>query len=165
MSALDTRRVSDLTDALRLLALCRADAERARSESDSLADAARVTPEYRAFMEARTTQTMAETAVAAASEAVRVKAIEEFEDTREKRPAPGVQIREYRRCEYDQGQALAWCKAFAPTFVQEHVDARAFEKVAETLAEQGAPVRIVREAKATIAGDLRQYLVEEVGNV
>ncbi len=96
---------------------------------------------------------------AVVAERAKSLALAQYEASGDKRPEPGVAIRVYRRPVYDMATVIAWCKAQAPAFVREVLDAKAFEKVALEL--PGAPVEAVSEARAFVDQDLSGWLHEE----
>ena len=81
--------------------------------------------------------------------ALRGEAVRLYEETGNKRPAPGVGIRVYRHLRYDMQEAANWCWRNAPALLM--LDTKAFEKTAITL---GAPVEEVEEVTAIIAKEL-----------
>ncbi len=85
-------------------------------------------------------------------------ALEAYAETKNKKPYPGVGIRETTRLEYIPADALKWSI--------DHKICLALDKKAfETLAKTGADipgVTLKTQTEATIASDLSKYLKVEV---
>jgi len=93
--------------------------------------------------------------------AIRAAALDAFSATGDKRPHPAVGIREMTRLEYDEGEAIFFCRRAAPNALK--LDRRAFEKIAKLGIEAGGPfdldfVTIRKEPQAAIARDLSAYM-------
>jgi len=82
-----------------------------------------------------------------------------YDETKEKKPIDKVEIKIYKRLEYDPTKILEWCKKNAQSLLI--VNKKPFEKTAVGI---GAPVEVTEEAKCTIGTDLTVYLkqTEEV---
>lgn len=89
---------------------------------------------------------------------VRQLALDAYQRTQEKQVAPGIGIRVYRKVCYNEMEMVDWCKENAPIFVRESVDGKAISKMADDLAQKGAPLRIDETPSATIATDLDKVL-------
>jgi hypothetical protein len=114
------------------------------------------TPQACALAEAKDALNAKKVEIRAVEEEVRKFAIGAYEESGEKRPAPGVQVKVYSRIRYEVDRAMDWCKEYAPTFIRETLDTKSFEKVAPNLV--GAPVTVEEEPRATIATDLSGWL-------
>ena len=80
---------------------------------------------------------------------IRSLAVEEYNKTGSKSPAPGIGIRVTKRLEYDEDVALEWARTNAPVLVVESLDKKGFEKLAP------AEIVTVEECPtATIAKEL-----------
>ena len=81
-----------------------------------------------------------------------------YDLTGDKKPAPGVGIREVTRLEYDKTEAYEWAVKHALAL---QLDSKAFEKIAKA---QPLPfVSSIIEAQATISPDLTEA-VKEIGD-
>jgi predicted RecB family nuclease len=107
----------------------------------------------------------------AAEATLRASALAHYEQTREKRPAAGVQVKVYTRLEYDLEKADKWTreqglaripekiipeKIIPEKIIPEMLDRRAFEKIAKV-----RPIDFVvkkQEPEVTIAKDLEKAL-------
>ena len=72
----------------------------------------------------------------------------------DKKPHPAVQIKTYTVLEYDEGDALDYCREHLPNALK--LDKRAFEKVAKVAEPEFVAVK--DEDRATIARDLSEWL-------
>jgi|GEM_PF-2438046 len=79
--------------------------------------------------------------------------LELYEETKEKKPINGVEIKIVKTMTYISAIVLAWCRKNAPTLLI--VNKKPFEK---TAVEMGAPVKVKQEPKCYIAKDLSSYL-------
>ena len=80
-----------------------------------------------------------------------------YKETGEKKLIDKVEVKIYKRLEYDIAKVLTWCRSNAPTFLT--VDKKPFEKMALWSSDGlGAPVQVIEEAKCTIGTDLSAYL-------
>lgn len=147
-----------LQHALQVLAQQREQKAAQVAKTMELQDAYFATPEYQAYQQAAEALRAMEFAAKQYEGLVRDLTIEAYQATGAKNPIEGVAIREYTRIDYDRNQAMAWCEHYAPAFIVPTLDAKAFDKVAETMAAQGAPVKVWKEPRPTIATDLKAYL-------
>lgn len=79
-----------------------------------------------------------------------------YEETGEKKPIDKVEVKIFKRLEYDPAEVLKWCRDNAPSLLV--VNKKPFEK---TAVEIGAPVNVKEEAKCTIGSNLSSYLNEK----
>lgn len=82
-------------------------------------------------------------------------AVKVFWDTGNKRPAPGVSIRESTDLEYSQTDALAWAKKHDLALA---LDKKAFEKIVDAMQDRPRFVCVIPVVTATIATDLAKAL-------
>lgn len=83
---------------------------------------------------------------------IRIRAVEVYETTGSKSPAPGVGIRMEKVVSYDHETAFAWAKERGLAL---ELNQTAFEKIA--LAGESIPgVKVAEQPKATIARDLTE---------
>ena len=85
---------------------------------------------------------------------VREAALAAYAEDGNKKPCPGIQIKLYSVVEFDEAEALAWCRDYGGSLLR--LDMKAFEKAAPAL--HGAPISITQEPRVTIARDLSEYL-------
>ena len=85
---------------------------------------------------------------------VRVQAVAAFRETGEKRPFPGVEVKEETVLEYERDAAFSWAKEHGICL---SLDVAAFEKVARDLVIPDV-VLIAKEPKVFIAKDLAKAL-------
>ena len=150
--------MNELQRAIHKVARLRYEAE-TLLEAEAKAEAAlNNTPEHRAYKAAqeRTAATLAELRHAEAE--ARELAVKAYRETGSKKPARGVKIAVYERVLYDRDEALAWCKANAPTLVYEALNEQAFRKTALHL--PGAPVEVTSDPRARLDADLGPLLTE-----
>ena len=98
-------------------------------------------------------------ALDAAEEALRAATLAAYTTSGAKRPHPAAGIRVGLRLVYDRDALTAYAREHLRQVLV--LDVKAFERVAVTLATNGAPiagVQIVEEVQATIAQDLGSYL-------
>jgi hypothetical protein len=143
---------------LYLLARLRREQAELLAAAEAAEATAMATPEYAAFKVAQAKLRTKSEEVRESEVALRDLALITYEETDDKRPAPGITIKEFCRLRYDPAMALEWCKTYAKAFVKEILDAKSFEKVAGNLI--GAPVTVEREARAYIDADLSGHLVD-----
>jgi hypothetical protein len=91
---------------------------------------------------------------------IRKRAEDAYYATGDKAPALGLTVKIFKRCLFDVGTALEWCRKNAPVFIKETLDAKGFERMAMTL--DSAPVTVVEEPRAQVATALDMYR-EEAG--
>lgn len=105
------------------------------------------------------TEAMAEGRVSEAEQILREMTISAYGLTGDKRPGPGVEVKEYTVLSYPEKDALDWAKLHQ---VGLKLDKKVFEKVAE--AERPSFVIIKTEPRAIIASDLEKALANQEGN-
>lgn len=88
--------------------------------------------------------------------ALKALAVADFQMTGNKKPAPGVSIKEVGKLRYPKADAFAWAKEKGLAIVPESLDEKAFEKVVGALPE--LPTFVTREVtpRAEIASDLEK---------
>lgn len=94
--------------------------------------------------------------VAEQEDAVRALARAAFDATQDPKPAPGVEVKQFKKYRYDEGEAFAWAKRAQIALVPEKLDVRAFEKIIAA-----TPLEFVRaeiEPRVQIATDLDKAL-------
>ncbi len=99
------------------------------------------------------------TAELAQAEAVlRAEAVDVFNVTRERKPCPGVEVKDFTEIDYAPATALEWAKAHKMALA---LDKKAFEGLVKAGALDGVGfVTIAKVPKATIATDLGKALTE-----
>jgi hypothetical protein len=88
--------------------------------------------------------------------ALRALVLAHYEQTKEKKPVPGVEVKEKVALDYDAGAALAWARETKIALLPESLDAKAFEKIAKV-----TPLAFVKQVvtpQAQIAKDLDAVL-------
>ena len=83
---------------------------------------------------------------------------EEYARTDNKKPAPGVEVKLFKRLDYDAGEALAWARSKQMCLVPEALNIAAFKKIA-----QATPLPFVfyhEEPQVTIATKLDEALAK-----
>ncbi|MDP3063133.1 MAG: hypothetical protein Q8O40_07990 [Chloroflexota bacterium] len=100
----------------------------------------------------------ARTAELAQAEAVlRAEALDVFNSTQQRKPCPGVEVKDYMEIDYLKDKALAWALEHKMALV---LDAKAFESLAKAAKPPLGFVAIGKVSKATIATDLGKALNE-----
>jgi hypothetical protein len=89
---------------------------------------------------------------------LRDAALAAYQETGERRPVPGVEVKVYQKLSYDESDALGWAKLHG---IAVTLDKRAFEKIAKAQQIPGI-VEYSEEPKATIAQDLSRVVLEEM---
>lgn len=79
--------------------------------------------------------------------------LEVYEETSERKPITGTEVKIFKSLRYDAAKALEWCREKATGLLI--VNKKPFEK---TAVEMGAPVEVIEIAKCTLAKDLSSYL-------
>lgn len=113
--------------------------------------------------EARRVQALYETrkgitaALIEAETLAKQEALAEYDETQDKRPLPGVEIKVFKVVEYEELAATMWCQSNAPTMLK--LDAKRFERfVKEDILNIPAHVaKVVEEPRAQLASDLSEY--------
>lgn len=100
--------------------------------------------------------------VAAAETALRAVAIERYDITKNRKPAPGVEIRLFKSYEIDESAGLAWAKEKSICLIPERLDVAAVKKMATVMP---LPFVVVDdEPRVMIASDLGLALAEYATN-
>jgi hypothetical protein len=89
---------------------------------------------------------------------LRERAVDFYNETKNKLPAPGVEVKLYQVLNYEEPKALEWAKQSG---IALKLDTKAFEKVVKAMDfASGRPdfVEIKEEARCTIATDLAKVL-------
>ena len=96
-------------------------------------------------------------ALAEAETLAKQEALAEYDETQDKRPLPGVEIKVFKVVEYEELAATMWCQSNAPTMLK--LDAKRFERfVKEDILNIPAHVaKVVEEPRAQLASDLSEY--------
>lgn len=81
--------------------------------------------------------------------------LEVYEETSERKPITGTEVKIFKSLKYDAAKVLEWCREKATGLLI--VNKKPFEK---TAVEMGAPVDVIEEAKCTLAKDLSSYLAD-----
>lgn len=148
-------------ETLRLLAVARGLVAFWKQEVQESERLLQDTKEYRGLMVDKQGRAEAQARVDELTAQVRGEALEAYAVTGNKRPWPGVQIKAYTRVEFDEAEALEWCRERAPALLK--LDVPRFKRAAPHV--KGAPVTTTQEYRATLARDLSGYLREEVSDV
>ena len=114
------------------------------------------TPEWAVLQTAKDEESAARQTVSLAEDDLRAEVAHYYEQTSDKKPANGVEVKLFKKLVYDQDEALKWCSANAPALV-EYKLAKEFDKVAEKM---GAPVKVEMQPRVQIAGNLDEWLTE-----
>ena len=123
------------------------------------ADAAvRESPEGIAATAATAAWSAARAALDDSQRAARQAIIKAYQETGNKKPAVGANVRVMRRVRYDFAEALEWSRTHAPELLT--LSLKDYEYRALHDAIKGAPYIIEEEPQATLAADLSAYLVE-----
>lgn len=97
-------------------------------------------------------------AVAASETALRAVALERYDITKEKRPAPGVEIKLYREYTINAEAGLAWAKEKGLCLIPESLDIAAVKKMATVMP---LPFVVVDdEPRVLIASDLSKVALD-----
>lgn len=141
----------DIHEAVGCLALWRKRTEESQAKVKAMMNALMESPEYKQAAEesVHAHQMMCET-----EDQVRALAVEQYEATHEKQVHDAVVVKFFTELEYEQADALAYCREHLPNALK--LDARAFEKAAKVIPLSF--VDVVEVPKATIASDLSEYL-------
>ena len=94
--------------------------------------------------------------VAQQEDVVRALARVAFDSTQNPKPAPGVEVKQFKTYRYDDGEAFAWAKRANVAVIPEQLDRKAFEKIAAASALDF--VRVETEPRVAIATDLDKAL-------
>lgn len=112
------------------------------------------TDEGQAYERARADLAEHKQALALVKTLAREAILAAYARTGSKKPAPGAGIRVEKRLQYHVSEAESWARRMAPSLMT--LDIKEWEKNAPNM--PGAPIKIVEEPHATIAGDLSMYL-------
>jgi hypothetical protein len=119
------------------------------------------TPQYKDLLKVADDMRIIVENLATAQEELKSATLEVFNETGEKKPIDKVEVKIYKKVEYDSLKVEAWCREFSAYLLV--LDKKGFEKKAEDFKVAGAPVEIKEEAKCLISTDLSMYLTEEKG--
>jgi len=89
---------------------------------------------------------------------VRETALTEYEATLDKKPAPGIEIKEFTKLKYDRTLAFQWAIEHDVALIPAKLDEKTFERVAMTTRPDFVDVR--HTPQVTIAKDLTTALTE-----
>jgi hypothetical protein len=128
---------------------------------DELSNKLEQTSEYKAMQEARTIHSGLSGELDIAEEELKATVLAIYNKTGEKKPIDKVEVKIFKKPEYDPEKVLRWCRNLAPYLLI--LDKKGFEKKAEDFKIAGAPVEVNKEAKCIIASDLSVYLEKEKG--
>ena len=146
-----------MTDALRELAAARAELEAAKKQLAERQATLEQVAIYHAVVLAKDWIRESQEQIAELTDQVRAEALAAFQETGNKQPWPGVQIKMYSKIEFSEEEARAWCFDYAGSLLK--LDTRAFQRAAPALPD--APITITKEPRATIASDLSMYQKEK----
>ena len=93
---------------------------------------------------------------------LRALTLAHYEQTKEKKPVEGVQVKEITTLSYSETEALAWAREKRLALKPESLDVKAFEKIVAALVEKPRFVLEVVTPRADITRDLSAVLVVEV---
>ena len=97
-------------------------------------------------------------AVTEAEASAKALGLAHFQMTGEKKPTPGIEVKEKSTLDYDDADALAWAKETNMALVPETFDRKAFEKIAK--ATDLGFVNTIVEPQVQLASDLTPFLPE-----
>lgn len=146
-----------MTDTLRQLAAARVAMQSAKRQLAVQEATLEQSALYRAVVLARDWVRASQQDVDELTDQVRAEALAAFQETGNKQPWPGVQIKMYSKIEFSEEEARAWCFDYAGSLLK--LDTRAFQRAAPALPD--APITITKEPRATIASDLSMYQKEK----
>ena len=149
-----------MTDTLRQLAAARVRLESWKEHVGICQICLEHTQRYADLIEAKEWEREQQEMVADLTDHVRAEALAAYQETAETKPWPGVQVKIYTEIEFDETEALVWCREYMPTLL--NLDVTRFKKVAPHIWD--APITITKVPKATIARDLGEYLAEEASD-
>jgi hypothetical protein len=98
---------------------------------------------------------------ASAEAMLRASTLAHYEQTKEARPAAGVQVKIFTHLEYDREKADKWTRETGLARIPERLDETAFKAIAKALIDKSTPIDFVvvkQEPKVTIATDLEKVL-------
>ena len=90
---------------------------------------------------------------------VREWALRAFMETNNRKPMPGIELKEFKIVDFDPAKAMEWCATNAPVLIKHTLDASTFIKLAPGMAN--APVTIRAEMRPMISRNLSSYLCAE----
>ena len=90
-----------------------------------------------------------------AETALKSAILEVYEETSERKPLTGTEVKIFKSFKYDDAEALAWSKENSTGFLA--LNKKVFEKMGP---EMGGPVEVIETAKCTLAKDLSSYLAD-----
>ena len=154
-----TLRFPRLPDVVAALALARQAEQIARDRIESLERSIAATPMAQLLIRERQALADALEDARALDAQVREMALNEHVFTGDKRPHPATTIKLYTVLQYDQGQALDYCRGHLPQALVVTLNAKVFEPVAKAAGLDFVSIR--QEPRATIARDLSAWLPVE----
>lgn len=143
--------MTDLTEALRLVARNRKAVRQMAEEMESANAEMCATPEGMAYLAYKTAHAELKAQSASAEAEARQAIISAYEASGNKSPAPGAGIRVKPVPVYDIARATEWAQRFAPALLV--LDTKTFEKANLP----GAPIEWTETPTATLATDLSMY--------
>lgn len=148
-------KLTFLTDLARKVAQHRRDLEAAKGEKQTAEEAMLKSDYGMHFNSACAQAERREKALSVAESELKTAVLSVYAETKEKRPIDRVEVKIFKRLEYDSDKVLKWCRDNAPSLLI--VNKKPFEKTAE---EIKAPVKVIEEPKCTLATDMSIYLKE-----
>ena len=133
----------------------RQDVEVAKKERDSAGSLLKETAEGKHFELCAEHLMKEQEVLIVAEDQLKSAVLEVYEETKEKKPINGVEVKIVKTMTYISAIVLAWCRKNAPTFLI--VNKKPFEKTAVAM---GAPVDVKDEPKCYVAKDLSSYLAD-----
>lgn len=146
----------NLTALIQKVAELRNDLEDTKSLKNSAEIALEETSEYKRVQMITERASIISTGLGSVENELKFVTLAIYKETGEKKPIDKVEVKIFKRLEYDLAEVLAWCRSNAPSLLA--VNKKPFEKTAVAI---GAPVKVKEEAKCTIASDLSSYLTKE----
>jgi hypothetical protein len=149
-----------LKDKLISLALMSKASEALAEEMEKARDVLEMTESWMAYEAARAAHGELLMDIENLRSEIKNDAIEDYEQTGEKKPTEGVAIRIYRRVDYDPEIALEWCKQSLPKALK--LDKSMLEKHLKAIQDTAPPewVEYYEEPRPTISSDL-SFLLEK----
>ena len=143
-----------MTDTLRQLAAARVELEAAKEQLAERQATLEQVAIYHAVVFAKDWIRDSQEQIAMLTDQVRAEAMAAYQETGNKQPWPGVQVKMYTEIKFDEAEAWHWCRVHADYLLM--LDVRGFKEHGASM--KGAPVTITTVPKATITKDLSRYL-------
>lgn len=143
-----------LKDKLKKLAELRIVEEELKAYAEKSFDAVQELPEWKLYQEDKEEVDYIKEQIDELRAEINELTIQEYIVSGEKKPAPGVGIRVYTVLNYDEAEALEYCRNNLTPALR--LDKRTFEKIAKD--SNFSFVEYEEEPRATIASDLSEYL-------